>query len=64
MERCDCSPMGDCLMMRGELPVNQRCVELRDFKKCKHYNARDEENPSLFFRSCYPFQCEGFCKIR
>lgn len=28
-ERCDCPTSGPCLADRGELPVNQRCVEAK-----------------------------------
>ena len=58
MERCDCKTNGPCLMMRGELPQNQKCVEKRHMEKCK-YN--DKYVTSLYMLTCYPFVCEGHC---
>lgn len=41
MERCDCKTGGPCLKKRGELPVNQTCVEKKTHKVVSSiYNAR------------------------
>lgn len=58
MERCDCKTNGPCLMMRGELPQDQKCVENRNMKKCPYY---DEVGISLFKATCSSFGCEGHC---